>query len=143
VLVQVAELLLVALEVHAQEGRKLHEAGVHAPHLARVRRRHVADEVLLEPVDRLAGGQLVHAGGIDAAIDRAGHQRQAARRGGVVVLGHQGGGGQRGHAGLADRDHVRAGADGVEELHHVVDVVVQPEGPVPQRTSRALCQSVM
>jgi hypothetical protein len=71
----------------------------------------------------------VHAGRVDAAVHRAGHQGQAARLGRVVVLGHDGGGGQRRHAGLADGHHVRARADGGQEADHVVDVVVQAKAP--------------
>ena len=66
--------------------------------------------VLLEPFDGLGRGQFIHRRGVDAAVDRPGHQRQAGRRGGVIVLGHQCGGRQRGHAGLADRHQVRARA---------------------------------
>ncbi len=133
VLVQVAELRLVALQVHAHEGAELHEAGVHAAPRAAVRPGHVADQVALEPADGPIGGQRVDLRGVDAAVHRAGHQGQAARRGGVVVLGHQRGGGQCRHAGLAHGHQVRAGAHGAQEGDDLQGVVVQPEAAAAQR----------
>jgi hypothetical protein len=52
VVVDVAARLLVALRVRADEGRELHEAGVHAAHEPCVWQRLVADPVLLEPGPR-------------------------------------------------------------------------------------------
>ena len=61
--------------------RELHEARVDAAAARRVSASGTRlIRLLLEPVDRLAGGQLVDRGRADAAVDRAGHQRQAARR---------------------------------------------------------------
>jgi len=106
---------------------ELHETRIDPAHVALVRQWHGADQVLFEPCDRLAGGQHIDTGRIDPAIDRAGHQRQAARLGRVVVLGHQRGGRERGHAGLAYGHHMGAGADGADAAHHVIDVVVESE----------------
>ena len=62
-----------------------------------------------------------------------GHQRHAARLRRVVVLGHDGDGGQHLHAGLADGDDVRARPHRLEEPDDVVDVVVEAEGAVGER----------
>ena len=52
--------------------------------------------------------------------------------------------GEHRHAGLADREHMRAGADHLEEVDEVLDIFVEAEAAVRQcATSRALCQSVM
>ncbi len=72
-------------------------------------------------------GQAVDLGRVDAPVDGARHERQAARPGGIVVLRHERGGGQRLHARLADGDHVRARADHAEELDEVVRVAVEAE----------------
>ena len=71
--------------------------------------------------------QAVDLGRVDAPVDGARHERQAARPGGIVVLRHERGGGQRLHARLADGDHVRARADHAEELDEVVRVAVEAE----------------
>ena len=106
-----AERLGVALAVHADEGAQLQEARVDAAARALQSPRHAADQVLLEPGDRLARRQLVDRRRADPAVDRPGHQRQARRLRRVIVLGHDRGRGERGDAGLADRDDVRAGAE--------------------------------
>ena len=63
---------------------------------------------------------------------------------GMLVLRHDGDGGERLHAGLADGEHMRAGADRLEEADEVVDIVVDAEAAGLRRgTSRALAQSVM
>ena len=49
----------------------------------------------------------------------------------MVVLGHQGGGSQRLHAGLADGDHVRARPHRLEEPDQVLDIFVEAEAAVP------------
>ena len=94
---------------------------------------HAADQVVLEPFDRLAGGQLVDLGRVDAAVDRPGHQRHAARLRRVVVLRHQRHRGQRRHAGLAHRHQVRAWAEPFDEGDDVLDVFVQAEAAFGQR----------
>ncbi len=71
-------------------------------------------------------------------------KRHAARLRRIAVLRHDGGGDQRGDAGLADGHHVRARPHHLEEFDQVVDVVVEAERPVRRpATSRTLCQSVM
>ena len=49
------------------------------------------------------------------------------RRGGLPSCGHQRGGGEHLHAGLADREHVRAGADASQEMDDVGDIFVEAE----------------
>ena len=100
--------LHVALDVHAHEGGKLHEAGIDAAERAVVAERYARDQVLLEPLDRFRIGELVHPRRIDARVDRAGHQRHAARLRRMVALRHHRGGDEDGDARLADRKHMRA-----------------------------------
>ena len=121
------------------KARQLHEARIDPPARAREARRHLGDQVALEPLDRLAHGQLVDLGRVDARVDRAGHQRHAARLAGVLGLGHDGGGGQHLHAGLAHRDHVRAGTHLLEEADQVLDVVVEAEAAVRRCRRRGHC----
>ena len=123
----------MAVQVHAHEGGELQEAGIDAAHRAGVAPGHGADQVLLEPLDRLAGGQFVDLGGVDAAVDRPGHQRHAARLRRVVVLCHQRHRGQGRHARLAHRHQVRARAQPLDEGDHVFDVLVQAEAAFRQR----------
>ena len=79
-------LLDVALEIHRDKGGELHEAGIDLAERALALHRHVVDQVLLEPFDRLALGEFVDLGRLDAGVDRAGHQGQGrgARR--MIVL---------------------------------------------------------
>ena len=71
--------------------------------------------------------ELVDGGRALAWVDRAGHQRHRTRRGGMIVLRHDGDGGERLHAGLADGEDMRAGADRLEKADQIVDVVVDAE----------------
>ena len=107
--------------------------GVDAAPRTRVAPGHGVDQVLLEPADVLAGGQLVDLGRADAAVDRAGHQGEAGRGGRVLVLGHHGHRCKRRHAGLANRHQVRARAHHREEIDDVVGVLVEAEGACGQR----------
>ena len=71
-------LLDVAFEIHRDESGELHEAGIDLPERALALKRHVVDQVLLEPFDRLALGEFVDLGRLDAGVDRAGHQASAS-----------------------------------------------------------------
>ena len=139
--VKLAMRLHMALDVHAHEGGKLHEARIDLAARAVVAERHARDQVLLEPDDRLAVGELVDLGRIDAGVDRPGHQRHAARLAGMIALRHHRGGDQRRDAGLADRDHVRARAHHLEKADQMVDIVVEAEAAVPRPARRAHCAS--
>ena len=88
---------------------------------------HARDQVLLEPVDRLAHGQLVDLGGVDARVDRARHQRHAARLGSAARLGHDCCSCEHLHARLADGDDVRAAAQCLQPVNEMIDVIVEPE----------------
>ncbi len=121
------------LEVHVHERAELHEPGVDRAQRARVARRDDRDQVALEPLDRLRGRERVDRGRADPAVDRAGHQGQAARHRRVAVLGHQRGGGERRDARLADRHQVRARPHRLEEGHDVLDVLVEAEPPGGER----------
>ena len=78
-LVESAVLLVMPLRVHRHEGRELDEAGIDAAHVARVRQGHMADQVLFEPIDGLAGGQLV--GGVEGLLHQRRRQHAVAARG--------------------------------------------------------------
>jgi hypothetical protein len=56
---EVEMLLDVTLEIHRDEGGELHEARIDLSERARRTARHVVDQVALEPLDRLALGEVV------------------------------------------------------------------------------------
>ena len=117
----------MALGVHRHEPEVLQEAGIHPAPGARVVGRHVVDDVVLEPPQRLAGGQVVDRGGRFAGVDRAAHHRHRARQR-LAARGHQRDRRQHRHGRLAHADHVQVvGADVADEVLHVADVVVQVE----------------
>ena len=62
-----------------------------------------------------------------ARVDRAADQRHAARRRLRLARVHQRDRRQHRHRRLADRDHVRLGPQQPDEVHHVVDIVVERE----------------
>ena len=109
--------LKMAVDVHAHEGGELHEAGIDLAPAAAIAIGHRRDQVLLEPLDRLALGELVDLGRVDAGVDRARHQRHRARLRRIVALRHHRRRHQRGDARLAHRDQMRARPD----LFHEAD----------------------
>ena len=133
VFVKLAMRLYVALHVHTHEGGELHEAGINPAAAAGIARRHGGDQLLLEPVHRLALGKLVDLGRIDAGVDRAGHQRHRARLRRVVALRHHARRDQRADARLAHGDHMRAGSDLLQEADQVRSVIVEAERPIAER----------
>ena len=120
-------LLDVPLQVHRDERGELHEAGIDLTERALALDRHVVDQVVLEPFDRLALGEFVDLGRQDSRVDRSRHQGQRRRPRRMIVLRHDRRGRQRRDRGLADRDHVRARPELVQEGDEVVGVVLQPE----------------
>ena len=76
---QVDMRLHMAVEVHRHEGGELDEAGIDPPLRALEAQGHAADQVLLEPGDRLFLGEIVDLGRGDARVDRPGHQGNARR----------------------------------------------------------------
>ncbi len=123
----------VALHVHRHEGGQLHEAGIDLPASPRMAIGHGGDQLLLEPRHGLGQRQLVDLGRRRPGVHRPAHQGHGARLGGVLVLGHQGDGGQGVDARLAHRHHMRPRAHRLQELHDVVDIVVKAEGALAQR----------
>ena len=77
---QIAVRVHVAIEVHADEALELQEARIDVAHHARMRERHLGDDVAAEPIDAALLRQLVDRGRIAAGVDRAAHQRDRARR---------------------------------------------------------------
>ena len=94
---------------------------------ARIGRRHLGDDVLLEPVEAVILGQRVHRRRALAGVDRPAHQRDRGGHAEVAPFGHDRGRGDHRHARLAHRDHVGVGAEEVQEVDDVVDVVVEIE----------------
>src|SRR5579859_4096471 len=70
-------------QVHIHESCQLQEAGIYRPSFARMASRHLGDQILLEPAERLGRRQLVDLGRIDPGVDRAGHQGKALGHGRV------------------------------------------------------------
>src|SRR5262245_9350625 len=59
----------VPAEVHRHEGAQLHEPGIHEAPGSPVWPGNAIDEVLPEPLQRMAGGQQVDRGGAHAGVD--------------------------------------------------------------------------
>ena len=72
-------LLDVTLEVHRDKGGELDKAGIDLPERALALKRYVVDQIVLEPAQRLAFGEIIDLGRLNAGIDRAGHQGQRRR----------------------------------------------------------------
>ncbi len=117
----------MAVHVHGHEGGQLHEARIDQTARALEPAGHDRDQVLLEPVDRLCGCEIVDLGGVQPAVDRAGHQRQAGGRRRIVVLGHDRGSRERLYAGLADGDDVHGRAEMLEKFDEMADIAVHAE----------------
>ena len=133
VLVQFLMRLQMTLDIHAHEGGELHEAGIDAPSAAGIAVGHGCDQVLLEPLHRLAFGEIVDLGRVDAGVDRAGHQRHRARLRRIVGLRHHRRRHQRGDARLAHRHQMRARPHRLEKAHDVADIFVEAEAPFRDR----------
>ena len=125
--------LMCRSRFHRYEGGELHEAGIDLAECAVALDRHVVDQVLLEPFDRLAFGEFVDLGRLDAGVDRTGHQGQRRRACGMIVLRHDGRRRQRRDRRLADRHHVRARSHLVEEGDQMLGVILQAEPAVAER----------
>ena len=115
----------MAVEVHADKAGDLHEAGINAAQAALVAQWHAADQVLLEPFDRMAHGELIHASRVDAGVDRPRHQGHAVRLAGVVVLRHHGSCNQRRYRRLAYSEEMGAFANQFEKMDDVIDEFVK------------------
>ena len=90
---------------------ELQEARIDVAHEARMRERHLGDDVAAEPVDAALLGQRVDRGRIDAGVDRAAHQHHGVRHVGIVVRLHQRDRRQHRHRRLAHRDDMRVAAE--------------------------------
>ncbi len=119
--------------VHRHEAGELEEAWIDLPPAARIIKGHGRDHILLEPAERPLGGDGVDRGRRFARVDRAAHHGERARPRRILVGRHQAGGGEGGHRRLAHRQHVRAGADMLEEGDQIVDIIVEVELALGQR----------
>ena len=117
----------VPFKVHGNEVRQLHEARQHAAEGPRIGRRHGGDDVLFEPLLVVFLGQLVDRGLADPGIDRPTHQGHGRGRADILPAGHDGDRRHHRHAGLTHGDDVGVGAQKMQEIDDVVDVVVQIE----------------
>ena len=124
---QVAVRLHMAVEVHADEAVELQEARIDVAHEARIRERHLGDDVAPEPVDAAPGGQEIDLGRIDPGVDRAAHQHHGMRHVRVAVRLHARHRGEHRHRRLTDRDDVHVAAEEMQHRDQVVDVVVEIE----------------
>ena len=131
--VELAVRIRMAGRIQRDERGELQKPGVDAAQVPRLALRDLVDRRQLEPSQGTAGGDAVDLGRVHARVDRAGHQRHGQRSGEVTRLRHQRDGRQHRNAGLADGDHVHVGADGVDEAHHQIHVVVQIEPSGGQR----------
>ena len=123
----------MAIEVHGDEAVELQEARIDVAHEARMRERHLGDDMAAEPLDAALFGQRVHDGRILARVDRPAHQRHRQRRVGIVRGFHAGDRRQHRHRRLAHRDHVGVAVQRMQHRDHVVDVVVEIEAPFGER----------
>ena len=91
---EIAEQALVridmTIQVHAYEAGQLQEARINIAHEARMRERHLGDDVVAEPVDAFLFCEIVHAGRIAAGIDRTAHQCHRRREVGILIGFHDG-----------------------------------------------------
>ncbi len=69
----------VPVEVHRHEAGQLQEAGIDRAHEARLRPRHLHDDIIGKPLERPFLGELVDGCRIDAGVDRPAHQRHGRR----------------------------------------------------------------
>ena len=125
--------VLVLVGVHRHEAVELHEARIDPPAQPRIGRGHAVDHVGLEPGEGLFLGQLVGHGRRQPRVDGRAHEGHGAGAAVLVVLGHQGGGGQHGRPRLADGHHVRARTQQAQHLAHMVEIVVEIEAAGVQR----------
>ena len=131
VVVKVVVRLQVAVGVHRDETSVLQKAGVNAATVAGIVHRHAVNHVVLKPLVRLGGGQVVDGRGALARVNRAAHHRHAARSG-FAVAGHERNRGEHRHGGLAHRNHVHIRADVADKFLHISDVVIKVERAVFQ-----------
>ncbi len=117
----------MAFQVHRQKGGQLQEARIDAPSSAGIAQRHRGDEVAFEPLDRALVRQFVDHCRRSARIDRAAHQCHGSRGRCVTILRHQRDSGEGRYAGLADGQHMRAGAKFLHEGDDIIDIIVEAE----------------
>ncbi len=76
----------VPVEIHAEKAGELHEAGIDSAEGAGIAHRHDADDIALEPLQRMRLGEAADLSRRDARIDRPAHQCQGLRLRRVVCL---------------------------------------------------------
>ncbi len=123
----------MALEIHVDEAGQLQEARIDPAHGARIHRRHGLDQIIPEPLIGAFLGQLVRHGRRFARIDGRPHESHGGGACGILVLSHQGDGGQGRRAGLTHRDHVRVRAQRRDHLAHIEHIVIKIETALGDR----------
>ena len=123
----------MAVEIHADEAVELQKAGIDVAHEAGIRKRYLGDDAVAEPVDAAFFGERIHGGRIDSRVDRPAHQGDGSRHVGIAVRFHERDRGHHRDRRLAHRDHVSAAAERVQDLDHVIDVIVEIESSLRQR----------
>ena len=130
---QVLVRLDVPVEVHGHEAVELQESRIDVAHEARMRKRHLGDDVAPEPIDSALLGEAVDHGRIGAGIDRAAHQHHRLRHIGVRVGFHARYRGEHRHRGLTHADDVDLAAQHMQDGDDVVDVIIEVEAALGER----------
>ena len=134
---QVLEIFAVGVEVaflvHRHEAVELDEAGINATAKGRIRPRYRVDHVRPEPCERLVLGQLVGDRRRQTRVNGRSHEGHGGGAIRVLVLGHQGAGGQYRRSRLTDADDVGARADDAQHGADVVDIVRKIEPALEHR----------
>jgi hypothetical protein len=122
----------MTIEIHAHESGELKKPRVDAAQGAGIAQRHETDQIALEPLDRPARREPVDLGRVDPRVDRARHQRHAARLRRIGILSHDRHRCEHRDAGLAHTDHMGARPQHLQKRDDVIDKVVEVEPAVLQ-----------
>jgi hypothetical protein len=123
----------VAVEIHGHEAGELQEARIDVAHIARMRERYLDHSILAEPVDAARHRQAIDDRRVAPGVDRSTHQDHRLGHFGILALRHQRNGGEHRYGGLADRHHMRIGAQELQHFDDVIDIVVEIEAAIAQR----------
>ena len=111
----------------------LQETGIDVAHETGLRPRHLHDDIVLEPLQRLGFGKQIDSGWVLACVDGAAHQGHRARRRAVPGFFHDGNGRQHRNGRLTHGHHMGLGTQHPQHFDDIVDVVVEVEPAVGDR----------